>query len=919
MSVEKLEKKDSGAPLAELRWDVFIAYATGDSCLARSFFESLSGELRVFFAEESIDYGEDWDVKLAQAQDGAYLTLVLVSASTEKAFYQREELHRAIALAREFPTRHRVVPIFIDGKPHGRGPVPYGLRLKHGVDLCTTTVDKVAASLVQLVRRKAPAPDSKSEPAAAESRRELQTPQAQERFVRSEILHERLARLLRSSTHSNELKEARRELAGFLDKERRGGLLQAGDRLNGRYALLENLGAGGFGTVWRAQDLETRDEVSVKVVHPNVAADPDNLMRFRRGARLMAGLQHPAIVEVREAEGEDHGFHYAVLEFVDGGSLEALLSRKPKPLRAVIVDIVGQVADALAFAHAAPAGGVVHRDIKPDNILVRRDGTALLTDFDLALPGIRASTAALGTAAYAAPELVDQTTSGDNRTDVYSLAMTAIFALDGGGWTTELLTDPARAVDSLGCDDAMATLLRSAVSQVPLLRPPDAGVFAAAWHAAVAHPADEARDFREEAPAPIEDGSPVLWNRRRDDVAGNIASSTPGDDTTPDEEGTFNDAPTRTLLFAGGTAAVAGFLYFFVSPGCDPRPVDPGAAAGAAQYDAATSRIDAGGQRGEKGEVGDSSAKPPSGPDVVPVPKPVEGLMSRLESVRLRPAPGSGILARSVVRNKVPTFTVVVGKPAQLQAWDGDVDVTREFGWHSKSKDVSVAAGEIQVSRVMWSAVRTKLKGVPGPWARIEAVSDLGPLRFEPVHQCITTNDGGFQVNGRLTGCKSHLSRLDPSGGTRRGLLAPPFPLDAPFKGSKNARLVLDLDSVEASNEQQPWLGVHLADERGRVTHSVVLGASGDCGVWDHRTGAAVWVGGRPVTCPDGAGKHSFWIDFHDREAAGESSVGLFADGTRHVDQTGIPTTSLHSILFFVSAGVRASGSVQFFRIASKS
>ncbi len=180
----------------------------------------------------------------------------------------------------------------------------------------------------------------------------------------------------------------------------------AGERA-GRYDLTAELGRGGMGVVWRAWDPELRRQVAVKMIRG--AAGEHARARFEREARAAARLRHPGIVRIYEVGADDAGRPFIVMDLIDGEPLDALLDRaddRPSPRR--IAEIVRDVCRALEHAHDA---GVIHRDVKPQNILVDRDGRPHLTDFGLA-QNVDATTqgrltvtgAVLGTPAYMAPE-----------------------------------------------------------------------------------------------------------------------------------------------------------------------------------------------------------------------------------------------------------------------------------------------------------------------------------------------------------------------------------------------------------------------------------------------------------------------------------------------------------------------------------
>ena len=145
------------------------------------------------------------------------------------------------------------------------------------------------------------------------------------------------------------------------------------------YRLLSRLGAGGMGEVYLAHDAKLDRPVALKFLSPELAADEDRLRRFHQEARAASSLNHPHIVVVHDF-GELDGRPYIVTEFVEGETLRQRMQAGPLPVREV-VDIGMQIAGALAAAHAR---GLVHRDIKPDNVMVRPDGYVKVLDFGLA-------------------------------------------------------------------------------------------------------------------------------------------------------------------------------------------------------------------------------------------------------------------------------------------------------------------------------------------------------------------------------------------------------------------------------------------------------------------------------------------------------------------------------------------------------
>jgi beta-lactam-binding protein with PASTA domain len=209
-----------------------------------------------------------------------------------------------------------------------------------------------------------------------------------------------------------------------------GGQGLIGEMLERRYRVDAPIARGGMSTVYRGLDTRLDRPVAIKVMDPQFAADPAFLTRFEFEARAVARLKHPALVAVYD-QGSDRGHAFLVMELVDGGTLRELLrERGPMPPHAVAA-VVGPVLDALAVAHRA---GLVHRDVKPENILISDAGEVKIADFGLVRAAAAATTTSnsviLGTAAYLSPE---QVTSGvaDPRSDVYSTGVLMFELLTG--------------------------------------------------------------------------------------------------------------------------------------------------------------------------------------------------------------------------------------------------------------------------------------------------------------------------------------------------------------------------------------------------------------------------------------------------------------------------------------------------------
>jgi tRNA A-37 threonylcarbamoyl transferase component Bud32 len=207
--------------------------------------------------------------------------------------------------------------------------------------------------------------------------------------------------------------------------------LLVGDVLADRYELQELAGSGGMSTVFRAHDRVLERTVAVKVLHQRYNDEEDYVERFRREARMAAGLSHHNIVTVID-RGEHEDRQYIVFEYVDGDNLKELVDREgPLPIDYAL-SLGIQIATALAFAHA---GGLVHRDVKPQNVLLNGDGTAKVTDFGIARSldvgkGVTQTGTVLGTSDYIAPEQAQGQAVGE-RTDVYSLGVVLYELLTG--------------------------------------------------------------------------------------------------------------------------------------------------------------------------------------------------------------------------------------------------------------------------------------------------------------------------------------------------------------------------------------------------------------------------------------------------------------------------------------------------------
>jgi eukaryotic-like serine/threonine-protein kinase len=203
-----------------------------------------------------------------------------------------------------------------------------------------------------------------------------------------------------------------------------------GETIAGRYEVEELVGHGGMSSVYKAHDALLERHVALKILHEQYNADEDFVERFKREARSVAQLQHPNIVTVID-RGEEAGRQYIVFEYVEGENLKEYVVRKGRLDVREALEVAAEVGRALAFAHE---NGLIHRDVKPQNVLLNGDGRAKVTDFGIArtvdVDGMTQTGTVLGTSNYIAPEQA----SGqrvDAQSDVYALGVVLYELLAG--------------------------------------------------------------------------------------------------------------------------------------------------------------------------------------------------------------------------------------------------------------------------------------------------------------------------------------------------------------------------------------------------------------------------------------------------------------------------------------------------------
>lgn len=291
-----------------------------------------------------------------------------------------------------------------------------------------------------------------------------------------------------------------------------------GTVIEGRYEVRRRLARGGMSTVYLAVDLRLDREVALKVLYPHLAEDPELVERFEQEAKTAARLSHPHVVNVLDQGVDEHpdgDLAYLVMEYVPGYTLRTVLQRRHVMTPRVALAYLEAMVDGLAAAHSA---GLVHRDMKPENVLVSRDGRIKVADFGLA----RATTnftgtgaALVGTVAYVSPELVSGSPA-DERSDVYAVGIMAYEMLTGGQPFTgaspiqvayqHLNRDvPAPSTAAPGLSADLDHLVLWSTAQQARDRPADASVLLAEIRALRSSLADEDLDL-EISSAPSTDG-----------------------------------------------------------------------------------------------------------------------------------------------------------------------------------------------------------------------------------------------------------------------------------------------------------------------------------------------------------------------------------------------------------------------------
>jgi serine/threonine protein kinase len=463
--------------------DVFISYAAEDVDLCKELDAHLATMRRenliCAWDQRQVAAGDAFQATIERHLAAARVIVLLASAAYITSDYLHDvEMTRALDRARVGDAR--VIPVII--RAFDCGTLFDGLQILPRNGQAVTSYsnrDEVWKDVVLEIREaigRAPAIQADPPPRNDQSAYEPVYEDASSRALAEELERARCRRAALKAAGSTTA-EVDREILELRRQLREGGRLRPGDALdNERYLLLEHIGQGGFASVWKALDRKDDKMVAIKVMHPDQAREASRRERFFRGARVMAKLEHQAVVSVLEDRGEDGKYLYFVMELVDGLDLHRAV-REGRVAMEDVVPLILRVGEALAEAHAK---GFVHRDVKPANILLDALRRPRLTDFDLVAAWDTTGatrTGGMGTFLFAAPEQLHNAKDADARTDVYSLGMTAIFCFHSGDLPMSVIRRPEGVIEALQCSRAIRRVLARAIEVEPDARHEDAQTF----------------------------------------------------------------------------------------------------------------------------------------------------------------------------------------------------------------------------------------------------------------------------------------------------------------------------------------------------------------------------------------------------------------------------------------------------------
>ncbi|TDB69929.1 serine/threonine-protein kinase, partial [Micromonospora sp. KC721] len=449
-------------------------------------------------------------------------------------------------------------------------------------------------------------------------------------------------------------------------------MLTKGLALSDRYRLSERVATGGMGTVWRCVDTLLDREVAVKILLPTLVDDPEFTTRFHAEARMLAALRHPGIVAVHDFGSttlpDGNRISYLVMEYVNGEPLHAWIRRAGRLDPTTTMSAVAQAATALHVAHTA---GIVHRDVKPGNLLVKPDGTIVLVDFGIARSaaslGLTASHMVLGSASYMSPEQVNHQPVSP-ATDVYALGAVAYHCLTGQPpfvGTTLLQVALQHAQEpppplSPDIPPPVAAVVERALAKSPGDRFPTAAAMAEAAGAAApaVRPALPGPRSPGQAlpppppwPPPGDGSASPSWSAPAADRAAD-PSAAPTDDRPADPAGGEPPSPPSKLTAGAAGAPPAdpsGGIAAPVAPSGDRPPAPTGDGPAGSPTDSADGRAAAVDQRAAASPAAPTNDRPAAPADRVGVPgnssRPTTPAGGRSRRRRLAVAGAAGVAA----------------------------------------------------------------------------------------------------------------------------------------------------------------------------------------------------------------------------------------------------------------------------------
>ncbi|MEA2561866.1 MAG: hypothetical protein QOH06_3370 [Acidobacteriota bacterium] len=459
-------RKKRGSLSAAEHFDVFLSYSRKDISAAQQIARALVERgFRPWLDVEELRPGKPWQEEVEKIISTVRAAAVLVGQEGMGPWQNREMR----ALLGEFLDRGLpVIPVLLPGirrKPK----LPPFLKDFAWIDFREGFTDSELERFVFGITGTKSSRSTDQGPGSVAPLPQTAGKEAERQALCDELdaAYEEKERLVSSGQDTGTLEAKILELHRRL---REGPQLNAGEILyRGRFRLLAEIGKGSFGTVWRVYDRRDKVEVAIKVLHGQHVRDQTRQERFFRGAREMAQLHHQGIVRVIEQHLEDEGYHFFVMEYMGAGDFRqaVLENRLTQDERLRVIKKVGE---ALQFAHEH---GVIHRDVKPANILLDSNSIPKLADFDLvraldSTGGTR--TEGLGTWIYAAPEAMESAKNVGAAADVFSLGMTVIFALCGRDLGSAVFRDTRSFVKGLSCPHRLKEAILKAVAWEPAER-----------------------------------------------------------------------------------------------------------------------------------------------------------------------------------------------------------------------------------------------------------------------------------------------------------------------------------------------------------------------------------------------------------------------------------------------------------------